>query len=67
MVTTAIDKLQTVEGYFRNKNLVCESAELGYVPLQTVTPSEEDIASLEKLLETFEENPDVQRVWNNLN
>lgn len=67
VVITAIDKLQSVEEYFHNKNFICESAELGYVPLQTAAPSEEDIASLEKLLETLDENPDVQRVWNNLN
>ncbi len=66
IVVTAIDKLQSVEEYFRKKNFLCESAELGYVPLQTVTPNEEEMLSLEKLLETLDEHQDVQRVWNNL-
>jgi len=66
IVVTAIDKLQSVEEYFHTKNLICESAELGYVPLQTATPNADDMLSLEKLLETLDENQDVQRIWNNL-
>lgn len=66
VVVTAIEKLQSVEEYFRKKNFLCESAELGYIPLQTVTPNEEDMLSLEKLLEALDEHQDVQRVWNNL-
>lgn len=65
VVITAIDKLQSVEEYFRGKNLVCESAELGYVPTQTATPAENDLPALEKLLETLDDHPDVQRVWDN--
>jgi len=66
VVITAIDKLQSVEEYFHNKNFICESAELGYIPLQTATPNEDDIPSLERLLEILDEHQDVQRVWNNL-
>ncbi len=62
---TAIDKLQSVEEYFRNKSLICESASLGYVPTQTATPSEKDLPALEKLLEALDDHPDVQRVWDN--
>ncbi len=65
VVITAIDKLQSVEEYFRNKNILCESASLGYVPSQTTTPSEKDLPALEKLLETLDDHPDVQRVWDN--
>jgi len=66
VAVTAIDKLQSVEEYFRKKNLICESATLGYLPSQTATPDEKDIPSLEKLIETLDDHPDVQTVWNNL-
>lgn len=65
VVITAIDKLQSVEEYFRSKNILCESAELGYVPSQMATPAENDLPALEKLLETLDDHPDVQRVWDN--
>jgi transcriptional/translational regulatory protein YebC/TACO1 len=65
VVVTAIDKLQSVEEYFRGKNMICESAELGYVPSQTATPAESDLPALEKLLETLDDHPDVQKVWDN--
>jgi transcriptional/translational regulatory protein YebC/TACO1 len=65
VVITAVEKLQSVEEYFRSKNLVCESAELGYIPSQTATPDEKDEPALEKLLETLDDHPDVQRVWDN--
>ena len=65
VVITAIDKLQSVEEYFRSKDLICESAELGYVPSQTATPDKKDEPALEKLLETLDDHPDVQRVWDN--
>ncbi len=65
VVITAIDKLQSVEEYFRSKNLICENAELGYVPSQTTAPAESDLPALEKLLETLDDHPDVQRVWDN--
>lgn len=65
VVVTAIDKLQSVEEYFRSKNMICESAELGYVPSQTATPAESDLPALEKLLETLDDHPDVKRVWDN--
>lgn len=65
VVVTAIDQLQSVEEYFRTKKLFCESATLGYVPTQTATPVEKDLPALEKLLETLDDHPDVQRVWDN--
>jgi YebC/PmpR family DNA-binding regulatory protein len=65
VVVTAIDQLQTVEEYFRTKNLICESAELGYVPTQTIDPDEKEAGALEKLLETLDDHPDVQKVWDN--
>lgn len=67
VVITAIEKLQSVEEYFRSKNLVCENASLGYFPSQTATPEEKDLPALEKLIETLDDHPDVQRVWDNRN
>lgn len=65
VTVTAIDKLQAVEEYFRSKNFSCESAELGYIPAQTIAPEEKDEEALEKLLETLDDHPDVQKVWDN--
>ena len=65
VVITAVDKLQSVEEYFRGKNLICENASLGYHPSQTATPSENELPALEKLLEVLDDHPDVQRVWDN--
>ena len=65
VVVTVMDNLQSVEEYFRSKNLICESASLGYVPTQTATPDEKDLPALEKLMETLDDHPDVQRVWDN--
>lgn len=65
VVITAIDKLQSVEEYFRSKNIICESAELGYVPTQMATPEEKDLPALDQLLETLDDHPDVKRVWDN--
>lgn len=65
IVITAPEKLQAVEEYFRGKNLSCESAELGYVPSQTATPTDTERSSFEKLLETLDDHPDIQRVWDN--
>jgi len=65
VAVTAVEKLQTVEEYFRSKKISCESATLGYLPTQTASPEEKDLPALEKLLETLDEHPDVQRVWDN--
>lgn len=66
VVVTAVDRLQAVEEYFRSKNLTAENASLGYVPVQTATLSDIDRPALEKLMETLDDHPDVQRVWDNL-
>lgn len=65
VAVTAIDRLQSVEEYFRTKNLVCESAELGYVPSQTAALAEADAPAFDKLMETLDDHPDVQKVWDN--
>lgn len=65
VVVTAIDRLQSAQEYFKSKGLVSENAELGYVPTQTATLSETDAPAFDKLMETLDDRPDVQRVWDN--
>lgn len=65
VVVTAIDQLQSVQEYFKGKNLLSENAELGYIPTQTATLPESDQAAFDKLMETLDDHPDVQRVWDN--
>lgn len=65
VVVTAIDQLQSVQEYFKRKNLISENAELGYLPIQTATLPENDQAAFDKLLETLDDHPDVQKVWDN--
>jgi YebC/PmpR family DNA-binding regulatory protein len=66
LVITQPGNLQSVRVYFTEKNILPESAELGYLPAQTIALEETDGAALEKLRETLDDHPDVQRVWDNL-
>lgn len=66
LVITQPENLQAVRAYFESKNLVPESAELGYLPTQTVALSAPDIEKYERLKELLEDNQDVQTVWDNL-
>ncbi len=65
VVVTAIENLQSVQEYFKEKNLLSENAELGYLPTQTATLPESDAPAFDKLMETLDDHPDVQRVWDN--
>lgn len=67
VVVTAVEQLQTVEEYFRGKSILCESAELGYLPTQTVSLPENAMADFEVLLEALDDHPDVHKVWDNAN
>lgn len=65
VVVTAIDKLQSAQEYFKNKNLLSENAELGYLPSQTSELDEKNKEAFDKLMETLDDHPDVQKVWDN--
>lgn len=65
VVITAIDKLQSAAEYFKSKNLLSENAELGYIPTQTTSLPEGSSEAFDKLMETLDDHPDVQRVWDN--
>lgn len=66
LVITKPEDLQKVRAYFEEKKLTPESAELGYLPEQTVSLSEGDLQKYLRLKELLEDNPDVQTVWDNL-
>jgi transcriptional/translational regulatory protein YebC/TACO1 len=66
LVITKPEDLQAVRAHFEGKQMVPESAELGYLPTQTVSLQGDDIAKFEKLKELLEDNQDVQTVWDNL-
>ncbi len=66
LVITKVEDLQTVQNFFASKNMIPESAELGYLPTQMVSLSADDLEKYEKLKELLEDNTDVQTVWDNL-
>jgi transcriptional/translational regulatory protein YebC/TACO1 len=43
-----------------------DSAEIVWVPLQTVEANAETLAQIERLIEAIEDHDDVQRVYTNL-
>lgn len=62
-VTTAFEDFENVKKSLESNNLVLESAEIAMIPKNTVTVTDEEIAaSLLKLIETLEDNDDVQEV-----
>lgn len=65
IAVTAVENLKIVKQYFEAKNMLPENAELGYLPTQTATLDEKNKEAFEKLLETLDDHPDVQRVWDN--
>ncbi len=65
VVVTAVDQLQSVQEYFKGKNLAADNAELGYIPTQTATLPVADAAAFDQLMETLDDHPDVQKVWDN--
>ncbi|MBP6889776.1 MAG: YebC/PmpR family DNA-binding transcriptional regulator [Candidatus Moranbacteria bacterium] len=66
LVITHPENLQAVRTYFVSRNFEPESAELGYLPTQTISLSPADLEKYEKLKELLEDHQDVQTVWDNL-
>ncbi len=66
LVITSPENLQAVRAYFEGKNLIPESAELGYLPTQTAELSPDDIEKYTKLKGLIEDHMDIQAVWDNL-
>ncbi|HLB51007.1 MAG TPA: YebC/PmpR family DNA-binding transcriptional regulator, partial [Patescibacteria group bacterium] len=66
LVITKPEKLQSVRTFFETKNILPESAELGYIPTQTISLSGEDLMRYENITGLLEDNIDIQTVWNNV-
>ncbi len=66
LVLTKSEDLQKVRAYFETKNLIPKSAELGYLPTQTITLSADNLEKFEKLKEFLEDHPDIQTLWDNI-
>ncbi len=66
LVITRAETLQAVRTYFTDHQFEPESAELGYLPTQSVSLSPADLEKYEKLKELLEDHQDVQTVWDNL-
>lgn len=65
LVITSPEHLQTVRAYFEGKDLIPESAELGYLPTQTASLSADESQKYAKLKELIEDHMDIQTVWDN--
>lgn len=65
-IITAIGDLQAVKKFLETKNIATESAEIEYVAKDKVSPTGEDEAKIEKLIDALEENEDVAEYFTNL-
>jgi YebC/PmpR family DNA-binding regulatory protein len=65
-IRTEPNDLGTVRDSLASQGYVFASAEVEYVPgTSTALTSDEDIKNMNKMLEMFEDNDDVQAVWHN--
>ncbi|MEM6360494.1 MAG: YebC/PmpR family DNA-binding transcriptional regulator [Bacteroidota bacterium] len=65
-VTCAIDDFGNMQKKLDEIGLKAESAELQRLPTTTVDLGDEDFAGVMKLIDAFEEDDDVQKVYHNL-
>ncbi|MEM9298736.1 MAG: YebC/PmpR family DNA-binding transcriptional regulator [Bacteroidota bacterium] len=65
-VTCAIDDFGNMQKKLDEIGLEAESAELQRLPTTTVDLGDEDFAGVMKLIDAFEEDDDVQKVYHNL-
>ncbi|MGI6335451.1 MAG: YebC/PmpR family DNA-binding transcriptional regulator [Clostridiales bacterium] len=65
-ITTSPDEFSAVREALEAQGLEFLSAEVEMVPQNTVTlDKDEDIQSMEKMIELLEDNDDVQNIWHN--
>ena len=65
-IITDPDSFNDVEEAFEKAGIPMASAEVTMIPSTTVKlTSAEDIANMNKILETLDEDDDVQNVWHN--
>lgn len=67
-ISTEPNDVDTVAAALKEKGYELLSAEKAYIPSTTTDlPDEDTVAKMEKLLDMFDENDDVQNVWHNWN
>ena len=66
IVYTDKEDYERVYDYLKNKNYSFISSEIGMVPDNYVTLSEEDSEKVNVLIDILDEDEDVQNVWHNL-
>ena len=64
-VYTLPNDIGTVKEYFEKNGVNIISSEVGYYPDDYITPADEAIPMIEKLIVMLEENDDVQNVYHN--
>ncbi len=66
IIYTEKEDYETVCEYLKNKGYTFLSSEIGMVPDNYVSLSEEDAAKVSNLIDILEEDEDIQNVWHNL-
>ncbi len=65
-LTTAMEDFGNMQKKLEALNLEAESAELQRIPTTTLSLNDEDFAYVMKLIDAFEDDDDVQKVYHNL-
>lgn len=65
-IYTAPEELTTVRENLEKAGLKIEAADLAYIPLQTTTLSADQQMDYEKILETLDDQDDVQEIFDNI-
>ena len=66
VVYTAPNDLDAVKDGLVSKGLTIMSAEVEWLPQNTVTLNDEQLAKFNKMLDLFDDNDDVQNVYHNV-
>jgi YebC/PmpR family DNA-binding regulatory protein len=64
-IRTSQETFDAVADALRNANYELAEADIEYVPSMETTPAEGDVKNLTRMIETLEENDDVQKVYTN--
>ncbi len=65
-VVTSVESFDNVKTYFDNNNIKIEDAAINLVPTEYLTLPEDKLKSFLKLIDSLEENDDVQNVYHNV-
>lgn len=64
-IYSEISDLQKLSKFLESKNIKIESADIKYVPKDTIELNDDETAGIEKLIEALEDNDDVVDWWGN--